>query len=156
VEAILWPLAAGTAAVVEVLRRPFEPAITYLGFFQRWRMFSVPKLKSARLAVDVLDEGAWRRVYASRSPEYDWRRSQFDHDRMRKLVARSVRSAKGKFWNDLSTWIARRAAKDFPNAEEVRVRSEEVAIPPVAEFVLGAEPTFETKAERSFRLAVYR
>jgi hypothetical protein len=124
VDAVLWPIAKNMGAAVREFRKPYRWMIRDVGFFQSWRMFSVPNIGRSALLLVELDHGDGRGfvpIYRPRSNEFDWRRKFFDHDRIRKYVGRGVKPARGKYYRNLGRWIAEQAAEDFPDAYAVRV-----------------------------------
>ncbi len=126
-EASLWALAKGYGRVRDELARPFLPYARTFGLYQSWQMFASPQRHPGELHVDLRLPGAgederWRPIYRSRSREHTWRRSQLDHDRLRKYVGRFARGFKKRHYNALAQALARAAAHDFPEAEEIRVR----------------------------------
>ncbi len=107
-------------------RRPIKawlsPVDAQLGIDQGWAMFSNPQTHPGRLHIDVDRGSGWEPLYVSRSDEHAWHRSQFDHNRMRKLVGRIIRGGRRGSYSRLVRWIGERAREDFPTARRVRVR----------------------------------
>lgn len=118
----LWDFAVAYMDARRSVLKPFDPYYTYTGSTQTWRMFIAPHRYPARLEIDVQEGGAWRTVYKARDAELDWLGTQLDHDRMRAAIFRfpwpPYRGAYGAF----VSWVAPQAARDFPDADRVRVR----------------------------------
>jgi hypothetical protein len=106
----------------DVVLRPFHPYYAWCGTWQSWRMFIAPHTHPARLEIAVREGGAWRVVYLERSDEAIWRRDTFDQDRMRSAIFRFSWPNYQPSYKRFAGWVARNAAVDFPDADQVRVR----------------------------------
>lgn len=152
-EAWLWGMTQRYVSLRTAMERPFRPYVHYLHTNQGWSLFSQPQTNPVRVVVDIQDpETGFRRIYESRSNEYTWRRTEFDHNRIRKFVGRiGRRSTKQLYWQ-LGDWIARMAARDFPRAGFARVRLFRYHTAPP-----GGEPSQgEYTDERVIELEQYR
>lgn len=153
----LWPAARFAAKASGTLRAPYLWLTRYLGFFQGWRMFSIPSIVSSRLVVEIQQPSGtdgslkWKTIYVSRSSRHVWRRFQFDQDRMRKLVSRATRAPQGAPWHRLTRWIPNQVRTDFPRAVAVRMKAERVRIPPIRDFP-GAVRSYELRVEKIVEL----
>ncbi len=121
-EEALWGFAVRWEEGRDVLLTPFEPYGRYLGVNQSWRMFVAPHRFPTRLSVDLEEDGVWRPLYEERSPEHEWQRAVFDHDRMRSAIFRFGWPQYKKSWESFSLWVAERAAQEFPDATRLRTR----------------------------------
>jgi hypothetical protein len=140
------------AAVV----RPFAPYGRYLGVHQSWQMFSQPQTFPVRLYVEVRTAPApFRPIYVQHSNGHGWRRSQFEHDRVRKLLGRIGRRSTAGY-SELCLWIAREAATDFPDETHVRIRQYRVATLPPERLRAGATAPGKFSNEQVFELAGLR
>lgn len=138
-EDALWEFAVAFTDVRRDLIDPFLPYYRLAGTWQSWRMFVAPHRHPAKLWIEIRESGGdWRAVYVARSPEYTWRRHQFDHDRMRSQVFRLSWPPYRRTWARFSAWIARQAAADFPEATGVRTRFYKYRTPPPQEARAGA------------------
>ena len=109
--------------VREKVRKPFNGYTNALYLKQGWSLFTNPQRTPARLevALHTPNEG-WRTIAVQRSEVFDWKREQLDNHRARKLVGRIARRKSKRIYNRVVTWLAREAARDFPEADRLRVR----------------------------------
>lgn len=104
------------------LLEPFSPYHRYLGIRQPWTMFAAPHRFPARLEVHIEVDGKWKPVYIARSDEHDWQRTLMDHDRMRAATFRYIWPQYNGDYRHLANWLAKAAARDFPEAKRARIR----------------------------------
>lgn len=122
-EDFLWEVTVGWTRVRDGVVGPFEPYLRVTGSRQPWRLFTAPHRYPSRLEIAVRPRGgAFRDVYVARSDEHDWQRRRFDDVRFRKAIYMYGWSSRQKAWRQFTRWVAREAARDFPDAAEVRVR----------------------------------
>lgn len=133
----LWDVAQRWLSVREGITAPFQPYTTYAGTRQSWRMFSAPQRYPVRLEISVREPSGWRKVYETRSQELAWERDTFDAYRMRRVVFMTGWDKERRNFETLCDWIARRAARDFPEATEVMVRQQKYRTPVPAEARAG-------------------
>jgi hypothetical protein len=135
---------------------PFVPYGRYLGVHQSWQMFSQPQTFPVRLHVEVRAAGEpFEPIYVQHSDEHIWRRSQFEHDRVRKLLGRIGRRSTAGYV-ELARWVARQVASDFPDASHVRVRQHRAATLPPERVRAGATAPGEFSNALVFDLAELR
>lgn len=138
-------------AVISVVSAPFTHYPDIAGTHQGWAMFASPQRHPAEVHVEIMEDGVYRTIYQSRSAEHTWRRSVFDHHRIRKLIGRFAREfRKNVFW-ELSGWIADRAFEDFPSASRVRVRLYRYDALPPARVAAGERPEGKFAESREIR-----
>ena len=118
----LWVVARRWVALRDQITAPFQPYANAVGTRQPWRMFVAPHRYPARLHVDLEVNGLWQPVYEARSDQHVWRRRQLDHDRMRAAIFRYGWPRYEKPLRQLTFWLARHAASDFPEATRLRTR----------------------------------
>lgn len=128
-EQLLWRLTQGYLSVRGVVVAPFELYEEFSGVRQGWRMFSNPQSHPAYVHVELRRGASFEPIYVSRSSQYDWRARQLDHHRVRKLFGRIARSTEQELWEQFGSWAAQRAARDFPDALELRIWQERRATP---------------------------
>lgn len=110
------------------LNQPFRPYQKLANMRQGWSMFSHPQTHPGWLHIDIRSDirprgQSYRPIYIQHSEQHTWRRDQFEHNRVRKLLGRIARRPKGHpAYKALTRWIARQVARDFPDATHVRVR----------------------------------
>lgn len=124
-EAHLFGLTRSYLRLRSRVNRPFERYHRVAEMRQGWSMFSHPQTHPGWLHVEVREPNSadYRPVYVQRSRRHTWRRDQFEHNRLRKLIGRISRRPPGHpSYRQLADWIARKAAMDFPRASHVRVR----------------------------------
>lgn len=101
---------------------PFAPYVRALWLVQGWALFSNPQRDPARVHVELHTPGqGWRVITVQRSEVFDWKREQLDNHRLRKLVGRIARRESKAIYNRLVAWLARAAAREFPEADRLRV-----------------------------------
>jgi hypothetical protein len=83
-------------------------------------------------------------------------RSWFDQDRMRSAVFRYGWPHYGPSRNDFADWVALHAARDFPEARQVRVSFVKYRSPSPAEVRAGIEPVEKRDLVEIRRLGVDR
>lgn len=135
-----WQFAQGWSRLHERIAWPFEPYRTYVGVRQPWVMFVAPHRHPSRLEIEVLERGEWRRIYRERSSEHEWKRSIFDHDRMRSAIFRFSWDRYAPNYREFSEWAAKEAAVDFPDATLLRVRMYRFRSPAPEEVKQGRIP----------------
>jgi hypothetical protein len=128
-EQLLWRLTQSYLSARELVVAPFELYQQYSGVGQGWRMFSNPQSHPAYVHVELRRGASFEPIYVSRSTRYDWRGQQLDHHRVRKLFGRIARSTEQELWEQFGAWAAQRAARDFPDALELRIWQERRATP---------------------------
>jgi hypothetical protein len=132
-EDILWETAVRYDAVRQTGLAPFQPYYFYCGTYQAWGMFAAPHRFPTRLHIDVEKEGAWHLVYVERDPEHGWLRARLDFSRMRPLMFRHGWPGYEEDYQSFAHWVARQAARDFPEASRVRLRLYKYRTPTPAE-----------------------
>lgn len=138
----LWEFTRRYVRLHSQLMRPVRWLPEQLGFGQSWRMFSNPQTTPSRLWLEVDDGHGFEPIYVSRSSEHTWRRSFFEHHRVRKLLGRIGRGGRDAAYESLARWVAKRAFQDYPNAARVRVRTYVWATPGA-----DAQPQFSDQPE---------
>ena len=122
----LWDFASSFNERRNQAIKPFFTYYRCCGTWQSWRMFVAPHRNPGRLRIDLLTDRRWSPIYEARSAEYEWRRRQFDNDRLRSAIFRFAWSGTDKkyrrYYHEFVDWVAQRAAEDFPEARSVRVR----------------------------------
>jgi hypothetical protein len=120
-EDFIWELAHGFMDVRNKAIAPAKPYGDYLGVRQDWRMFSAPHRFPTRLHIEIEENGEWRTLYVERSEEFTWRRSFFEHHRIRRLLFLHGWTQFRRRYEAFGNYIARQAAVEFPDATRVRL-----------------------------------
>jgi hypothetical protein len=120
--------------------KPFGPYYQYCGTWQSWRMFVAPHRYPAKMVVDIRQNGEWQTVYEERSWTARWHAQQLDHDRFRSLIFRFSWSSYRKVYTEFVDWLAIEAARDFPDANRLRVRFSKRRSPTPAEVRTQTQP----------------
>ncbi|TNE91062.1 MAG: hypothetical protein EP330_06320 [Deltaproteobacteria bacterium] len=115
-EDTLWDLASGLMKARSKVLAPFGTYYRYTGTAQSWRMFVAPHRFPARLEFRIEENGKWRTIYATRSPDFRWHAEHFDHDRMRSAVFRYAWPHYAAHYNRFSEYYGRMALREFPEA----------------------------------------
>ncbi len=84
-------------------------------------MFSNPQTSPSRLWVEVDQGDGFTPLFVVGSERYTWHGDFFGHHRIRKLLGRIGRAGRGPEYNELGRWLAREAAREFPDAKTLRV-----------------------------------
>ena len=103
------------------IARPFLKYADYSGSRQGWTMFSSPRLVTGRFEVEVETQGKWELVFRPLDSDADWNVWQFEHNRLRKLLGRLATKPRQRAYNELTSWIAKELARDFPRATRARI-----------------------------------
>ncbi|HEU4580122.1 MAG TPA: hypothetical protein VFS67_17815 [Polyangiaceae bacterium] len=125
----LWSLTQRYLSLRAAIIAPFELYRRLSGVGQGWRMFSNPQSHPAYVHIELRRAAHFEPIYIARSSESAWRAEQLDHHRVRKLFGSIARSTEQKLWEQFGAWAARRAARDFPDALELRIWQERRATP---------------------------
>jgi hypothetical protein len=153
-EELAWSLTQAYLRARRVFATPFEAYAAFAGVRQGWRMFSNPQSHPGYVHIELRRGAEFEPIYVSRSDDFDWRRAQFDHHRVRKLFGRIARSTEPALWDEFGAWAARQAAADFPDAAELRIWQERRA---TAEPGMPAEPAaVSPEAVRTYELREFR
>lgn len=120
-QSFLWELSQHYLSVRNKVIRPFYVYADYTGSRQGWTMFANPRATSARFEIAVEIDGKWQLVFKPHSSKYDWNRWQFDHNRVRKLLGRVASNPHQGVYNELTRWLARQLAADFPRATRAKI-----------------------------------
>lgn len=118
----LWEGVQRYLSIRDPLASLVEPVNTQLAVAQGWRMFSNPQTHPARVHIELDRGDGFETLYVSRSESYTWRRQQFDHNRIRKLVGRIARKGRDQTYAMFVNWVAREVKREFGEARRVRVR----------------------------------
>lgn len=121
-ESWLWERAKTYARVRRIAGKPFDPYVRALNLHQGWALFTNPQRRPAQVVAWLHTPGrGWETIYAQRSEVFDYKREQLDNHRLRKLAGRIARRRRPRMYSRLATWLARSAARDFPEADRLRV-----------------------------------
>jgi len=119
-----WAFAVGFMDLRETVLTPFEPYYEYTGTWQSWRMFVAPHRVPSRLEIDLerVDGAGWQPIYVQASDDLRWRADQLEHDRLRAQIFRLSWPGYESTYGRFAEWLARQAARDFPDGTRLRVR----------------------------------
>ncbi len=120
-DAFLWRWTQRYVRGRRWLTRPFLKYADYVGARQGWTMFSGPRRNSGRYEVEVEIDRTFVSVFRTQDSRATWNRRQFEHNRLRKLLAKLTTHPQLPAYNELTKWIARRAAEDFPEATRCKI-----------------------------------
>ncbi|MCA9568312.1 MAG: hypothetical protein KC656_10730 [Myxococcales bacterium] len=118
---------------VRGVHRLFYPYTHYFGVLQGWTMFGHITAESALPQIEMQRNGVWEPVYVARSSEHAWRRSLFDHDRVRTWLHEGGWKGRSKGWKTFADWALREVSADFDGVRSVRVEFVPVHIPDPAD-----------------------
>jgi len=142
-QAYTWDAALFYLRAQAQIGKPFAPYARTVGIRQGWRMFLTGGREAAREHIEILEGGRWRTLYVRGSAEHRWLGTELDYHRMRKLCGFAVKGHEAE-WEAFARCLARRAAREFPGASALRLRSELFDVPTAAETLAGLklEPSF--------------
>lgn len=100
----------------------FSPYRRWAGVDQSWRMFSGSPARGSRVELWLEEDGAWRRIYAPLDPEARWRAGLWEDGRVRGALQALSQEKFERWWAALAKSAARRAARDFPHADTLRLQ----------------------------------
>lgn len=125
--------------------KPLQVYAHYTGTYQSWRMFPTVRTRGARLQIHLqrTPGGAWEPLYVEHT-SHRWQARLLNQERVRAL--RSSFSKRNGLHRDryrrFVSWLADRAAEDYPDAHQLRVRYEKVLLLPPAKIrAAGGLPT---------------
>jgi hypothetical protein len=150
----LWKLADGYMKLRDSATSPFDWYYEYCGTYQGWRMFSGPQMYPAKLYIDVRERDVWVPLYVEGDPQHRWLGGELDSYRFRALRFRLANmSGFESEYKLFAHWVAMRAAKDFPDADRVRVSLYRYTLLTAAEVRAGkaVEGEFEQVTEHPLR-----
>lgn len=153
----MFDFASGYHRVHQAARAPFVPYYRTFGTHQTWRMFVAPHRFPARLQIRVHGPEGWGLAFEERNPQARWLAAELGHDRFRSAIFRYGWGRKyASAWRGFGDWIAREAARDFPDADVVQVRFVQGRTPSPAEVRAGVTPETRFHRSRQIRLARFR
>lgn len=144
----LWRVAVVWTRAREAVVVPLYPYLDAVGARQPWRLFTAPHRYPSRLEIAVETGGVTEDVYVARSSEHTWMRARFDDVRMRKAIYLFGWPGRQKTYDSFCRWVARQAARDFPDADRVRVRFWRYKTPSPAASVAGDPVVGKYRLER--------
>lgn len=120
-ENFLWDFASKYEQRRDKIMAPFVPYFRYCGTWQSWKMFVAPHRYPARMEIEIDSGSGWEPVFVARSSEHTWLRSWMDHDRLRAATFRYGWEHFRGTRNELADWLAKLAARDFPEGKQLRL-----------------------------------
>ena len=108
-------------------------------------MFTGPEHTPMRLQVDIQEHEQWRTVFVQCDPERTWLDGWLSHHRIVQAVAYCGEDVAG--FAPFAAWLAEAAARDFPEAQRVRVRYFRCPTPAPLELRAGRVPEAHGIAE---------
>ncbi len=112
VEAIAWDGGIAWMDARRTALAPFQPYYEHAGTTQGWQMFTLVNRKPGRMELSVDGE----LVYRTNDRDHTWQIDLLEASRMRGLQAQFGWAMSKKRWGELFTFLAERAAVDFPDA----------------------------------------
>lgn len=142
-QAYTWDAAQFYLRAQDVLAKPFAPYVRAVGIRQGWRMFLTGGREASREHIEIMEDGRWRTLYVRGSDQHRWLGRELDYHRLRKLCGFATKGHDGE-WEAFAQFLAHRAAREFPRASALRLRTELFEVPTAAETRAGLklEPSF--------------
>lgn len=120
-DAFVWKWTQRYVALRKSVSRPFLKLVDYTGTRQGWTMFSGPRRRTGRYDVEVEVDGEYQSVFRTQDGAATWNRRQFEHNRLRKLMAKLTSHPQLPAYSEFTRWVAGRVAEDFPRATRCKV-----------------------------------
>jgi hypothetical protein len=155
-EETLWRTAVDYMRLRARVLSPFRLYYEWCGTGQSWRMFVAPHRYPTRLHIDLEEYGQWRPLYVERDADHNWLGAWLDHHRFRSVIFRLGWQEFAGDYRQFVNWVARRAARDFPEASRVRVYFIRYRTPTPEEVRKGQRPDEQIDHEAIRRLEEYR
>jgi hypothetical protein len=142
-QAYTWDAAQHYLRAQALVGKPFAPYARAVGIRQGWRMFLTGGREASREHIEIMEGGRWRTLYVRGSDRHRWFGTELDYHRLRKLCGFAVKGHEAE-WEAFASFLARRAAREFPRASALRLRTELFDVPTAAETLAGLkrEPSF--------------
>lgn len=119
----LWVLAKGTMNIRNKLLEPFDLYYHYVGADQNWRLFVAPHMYPSQLHIDIMEHGEWKSVYRPfGEKEQRWQANLLENGRFRPSIFRYAWPRYKKQYTAFAVYLAKQAARDFPQATEIQVQ----------------------------------
>ena len=118
---VLWSIAQGYLTARKHALKPYKKYVKKFGLHQGWRMFANPKTHPSILIIEIEEDGVFRKVFETRSKEFNWQKDRFDHHAFRKFCGRIPRKSHSRLYNQLIKWLTLRAQESFPHATRLKV-----------------------------------
>lgn len=155
-EEVLWDWTQHYVRIRKKVAYPFLKYADYVGARQGWTMFSGPRRRTGHYIVEVEVDGAFRTIFKTQDGSATWNRSQFEHNRVRKLMAKLTTDPKDRAYAELTRWIAKRVAEDFPDATRCKISLETWKTLGPEQHRAGVEPVPEPTRSQMFSLEELR
>ncbi len=137
---VVKPLRQARALVTEL----GEPYARCCGVAQGWSMFGTLNRAPGRVEVWLEEGGRFRPLTIPGHPEATWRAATFGSERVRAMLNNYANFNQPEIYALLVDWIAREAARDFPEATRVRAQIVKIEPPEPSELArTGVVPTAE-------------
>jgi hypothetical protein len=155
-EVFLWDWTQRYVRLRKSVTRPFLKYADYAGARQGWTMFSGPRRRTGRYEVEVEEDGVFRRVFRTQDSSATWNRSQFEHNRLRKLMAKLSTHPQLPAYSKFSRWVAKRVAEDFPSATRCKITLDTWKTLSPEQNRAGVEPDVARTRSQIFTLEAFR
>lgn len=155
-EVFLWDWTQRYVRLRKSVTHPFLIYADYTGARQGWTMFSGPRRRTGRYEIQVEELGVFRSVFRTQDSTATWNRSQFEHNRLRKLMAKLTTHPQIPAYAQFSRWVAKRVAEDFPNATRCKVTLDTWKTLSPQQHRDGVEPDVARTRSQMFTLEVFR
>lgn len=152
----LWKWSQRYARTLRWVGRPFLKYSDYVGARQHWTMFSSPRRRTGRHEIEIEVDGEYRLIYRTKSDSADWNRWAFEHNRMRKLLAKLTSQPQLKAYDEFAVWVAKQVARDFPEANHCRVSLYTWALQEPGDVRNGVRPKISKARSQLYSLEKYR
>tara|TARA_R110002096_G_scaffold436061_1_gene666624 strand:+ start:8424 stop:9071 length:648 start_codon:yes stop_codon:yes gene_type:complete len=151
-EEVLWDWTQRYIRIRKKVTHPFLKYADYTGTRQGWTMFSGPRRRTGRYTVEVEVGGEFRTLFRTQDSSATWNRWQFEHNRVRKLMAKLTTHPKDRAYAELTRWIAKRVAEDFPQATRCKISLETWKTLAPEQHRAGDKPVSEPTRSQMFTL----
>lgn len=144
--------------VRDVVVAPFVPYTRVVGAGQRWQMFASINSEPSRLSVSIRQgpDDPFVPLYIARDPAHAWRAEQLDQERSRGFMNDWSWGHDQNDYKYFARWLARQAARDFPEADALQVCMLQAKLPTPAQLESGHVPPEHAVWTETLTLAKYR
>lgn len=138
------------------LNSPFRPYIATFGLRQPWMLFPGADRFPAQLVIELEREGSWETVQTLYPTSGPWKARLARNTRVHGVVYSASWPVHRSHYDELGRWLAREAARDFPEATRLRLSIERGHMRSPEQVREGFVPEVRTHQARTFELESYR
>jgi hypothetical protein len=154
-EGLLWNLAKKYMKIRRGILKPFKLYYQHVGSDQNWRLFVAPHMYPSKLHIDMFIEDKWVPVYQPFT-DYRWNEQLIETSRFRPTIFRYSWSRYKVHYRKMGVFFAKKAAKDFPEATNMRTRWWQQKSASPEQIITNTKPEGKWRLIYHFSLEEYR